>query len=987
MIQRRFLGWSRPALPTLVATLVEPAEGYADPPSLDLRSQLFVFPGGRPGRRFVELLAREAEARSLRLSAPRTLSVGALPELLYEPEQGRGAADDVLSRQLWARALQEIPGERLRLLVPDLPDSDDPAAWGGLADMVVELHRAVTREGVAFDAVVEECGGALLFDDSERWKVLAEVRRRYLDLLRGVGRWDRHEARIAALREEDGRRVGLDSGIPDPVREIHLVGIADVPGVVGEMLLRVAAAGVPVTAWIKAPEAVAERFDDLGAVLPDAWTDVEIPVPDEVLDVVDDPGDQATAALRAMADLDGAYAADEITVGVPDGAVVPHLEQRFRQHGVPHRLAEGTPLDRTSPFRLLRAVADYLDGRRFVDLAALLRHPALARLLDGGRALEVADGYHSTHLPARVHSEMPRSRPPRHGEEARPGMEEILARLHGPEVLGPLDDGGGDASPTRRRLSEWMAPVLGLVERVFGEEALDPTKPGERIVIETCRQLGEVASSFRDLSNLTGLPPKADPRCSAAQAIRLLLGQLRASGSAIPPEPERAATELLGWLELHLDDAPALVVTGFNEGFVPDSVNAHPFLPNALRRELGLTDNETRRARDAYLLSALLESRESVRIVAGRVTASGEPLRPSRLLLTDRGEALAERILRFASSEGESPPPIRPPGIRAAGESAFVVPPQPELRLPEPPESYSVTEFRALLQDPYRWALERHLRLDALHDGIRELDPLGFGVLAHDILRDFSRTEEAAATDPEAVADRLDRLLNAAAARRFGSGALPAVHLQVEQLRHRLRAFAEWQAARVARGWTLRVAEIGTPEGGVPFDVDGRPVHIRGRIDRIEVHAETGAVAVFDYKTGDRVKSPDSTHRDRSGAWRDLQLPLYRFLLPHLRLPGGEPVVEGMESRDVHLGYIRVPKDVSRVGAALAAWEAEEIGSALERARDVVRHLRENPVITFDEEVSRTTRWDPMGPLLGRGILSLAGAHGEDGESEGGEDG
>ncbi|MFW6200594.1 MAG: hypothetical protein ACOC8K_08475, partial [Gemmatimonadota bacterium] len=340
MLRRRFLGWNRPALPNLVRKLTDPEGGYADPPGIDLRGHLFVFPGGRPGRRFTELLVQEAETRTLRLTAPRVVSVGALPELLYRPAGPAAAADPVLSRQLWARALQTVPRDQLEVLVPDPPREDDPTPWVALADEVMRLHTEVTREGLDFDAVAKRCGGDLLFDDSERWRILARVRKRYLQGLESFGREDPHEARISALKEG---RVAIDQDASEPIREIHLVGVSDMPGVAREMLRRVAGPATPVTAWIKAPEPLAHRFDDVGCVEPDAWAEVEISVPDDALTVEDGPGAQATSALRSIDDFGSRHAAEEISVGVPDEEVIPWLQQRFRQHDIPHRVARGTP--------------------------------------------------------------------------------------------------------------------------------------------------------------------------------------------------------------------------------------------------------------------------------------------------------------------------------------------------------------------------------------------------------------------------------------------------------------------------------------------------------------------------------------------------------------------------------------------------------------------------------------------------------------------
>ena len=47
---------------------------------------------------------------------------------------------------------------------------------------------------------------------------------------------------------------------------------------------------------------------------------------------------------------------------------------------------------------------------------------------------------------------------------------------------------------------------------------------------------------------------------------------------------EDAALDLEGWLELPWHPASSLVVTGMNEGAVPDGRVDDPFLPDSLRR-------------------------------------------------------------------------------------------------------------------------------------------------------------------------------------------------------------------------------------------------------------------------------------------------------------------------------------------------------------------------------------------------------------------
>src|SRR5690606_23482177 len=297
--------------------------------------------------------------------------------------------------------------------------------------------------------------------------------------------------------------------------------------------------------------------------------------------------------------------------------------------------------------------------------------------------------------------------------------------LDSERMLGRLDG--------RERLAAWAPVLLELLAEVYGEEVGRGDAEGRRI-LEACEAIRDAAESF------FRLPEAADEVCDAVTAIRLLLDEVASAAS--PPEPDRAAVELLGWLELHLDDAPAMVITGMNEPHVPESVSADAFLPNALRARLGLSDNARRYARDAYTLAAILASCPEVWLISGRRDAAGDPLRPSRLLFAAPARTVAERVLRFFNGEGGGVGDVAAagsgaddsPSVAAAAAhvgrradasssaSRFQLPPEPELRAPAPIEALRVTDFRLLLNDPYLFALERVLGLEAISDDAREMD-------------------------------------------------------------------------------------------------------------------------------------------------------------------------------------------------------------------------------------------------------------------------
>jgi hypothetical protein len=82
-ITREFLDVTRPALPEAAEYL---RERFATARTFDLSRVIVVVPGGRAGRRLLEILVDLAEASGLMLSPPEIVTIGGLPERLYEPK-------------------------------------------------------------------------------------------------------------------------------------------------------------------------------------------------------------------------------------------------------------------------------------------------------------------------------------------------------------------------------------------------------------------------------------------------------------------------------------------------------------------------------------------------------------------------------------------------------------------------------------------------------------------------------------------------------------------------------------------------------------------------------------------------------------------------------------------------------------------------------------------------------------------------------------
>ena len=241
----------------------------------------------------------------------------------------------------------------------------------------------------------------------------------------------------------------------------------------------------------------------------------------------------------------------------------------------------------------------------------------------------------------------------------------------------------------------------------------------------------------------------------------------------------------------------------------------------------------------------------------------------------------------------------------------------------------SVTSFRTYLACPYRFYLSYVLRLTRTDDDATELDGAGFGDLAHAVLEQFGRSDVRDVTEAETIERELNHLLNELARQRFGEHPSAALRVQIEQLRLRFRALARWQANRASEGWRIEHAEKSFSDHPGRLDVDGEPMLLTGRIDRIDVNEQTGQRMILDYKTSDAGDSPNKTHRKRSGEWTDLQLPLYRHLARELGIDG-----------PVGLGYIVLPKSTPNVGLLPAEWTEADLDDADRTACEVVRKIR-----------------------------------------------
>ena len=913
---RHFLPWDRPLLPQAVDYLAKEWKG--DGP-LNLAEILVVVPTRQSGRRLREALAAHASSRGKAVFPPRVM----LPEsLVAAGAKQLDVASRLESQLAWIDVFRGLDLENFRAVFPVDPPSRNFSWARRLAQEFSRLQSTLAETGLRLADVAARAGAN--FPEVERWNQIAQLEELQAARLKEIGRVD-----IQAAKLERARVPSL----PEGIRRIILLGTPD-PLPLALTILEIHAPTLPVEVVIFAPKTEASSFDAWGRPVPSAWEKriFDLPKFEERVKLCADPEDQAekiSRVVRGYPEADGL-----IAVGSADAEVLPLLENALGHAGLKTFNPEGDARRSDGLYQLLDALAGLAGEASFAAVETLSRCPDFLSFLQGRSGnfsgamyLAMLDQLRADHLPP----DLTEAR--RHAPESRElaAISELRAQL----TTGRFPENASSALAT---LFEKRRFNLSIPADALAAEAAEAWT-------EVMREIAVATKKFSEITN--------------EEWWELALGFF--GETTRYDDKEVGAVELQGWLELLWEDAPHLMIAGFNDGRVPDSVVGDPFLPEALRALLGVKTNSARFARDAYLLQALAKCREQegrLDLLLGKTSAAGDPIRPSRLLFCCADAELPARVaFLFSLPETARPNP--------SWRRAWQLTPQRK----SAPERMAVTALRDWLACPFRFYLSRVLRLRAIDSEKSELDPMDFGNICHAALETMGRSLELRdCTDGAVIRDFLLAELSRNTEERYGSSLTLPLLVQLESARQRLTRAAEVQAQTRAEGWvTLEV------ERAIQLEV-GR-MTVTGKIDRIDRHETTRAIRVLDYKTADRLILPREAHlrgvsRDEtppdfarfpnaSGkeVWKDLQLPLYLRALA-AEFPG-----------EIDGGYFHLPKASTETRISL--WDdytREMAESAWSCAQGVADAIQAGKFWPPNESIR--AEQDPFAELFHQGAAS-----------------
>ena len=909
---RVFLGFGQPPLVSAAQYI---CQNFRVERALDLSQYMMVLPTSRSVQRLLQLLVQASDENDLVFTPPKLLTIGEFPEQLYPIENT--LATDLCQQLAWGKALQESEPQVIEALFAGA-NTRSLDQWQPFAKLISDLHKRLGNDVWSFSSVVREVLELdKNFREIDRWRALETIQKQYYKILGDVGLWDRQAARNVAVKR----------GLCRTDKRVVMIGVADLNRATKMMLHQIRP---QVTVLVAAARNMIARFDEFGGIITEQWLHSEIEFSCDQIRIVDTSEDQAFAVAHYLQEFNGSFAADQITIGVPDAEVQPQVERSLKAIGVKHRDLKGLQVKNTPPAKLMVAMLEFLESQTYVAFAVLVRHPDMFQWIceqvQSNSWLKDLDEYQASGLPDRI--EIGTRNPFGDTKAIKKRFEDLpeigerfakkadrLNRVF--DLVSKLfQDVVGEPKP----IANWTEPWCGVLSEIYGQRVLDRKEFTDQQTLIACR---EIFSALRDKQEV---PTEWETDTSASKALQMAL-DAAAAWPVIPPAiPD--AVELAGWLDLPLDDAPVVVVTGMNDDIVPTSENGHLFLPDRLCTDLGILDNDRRYARDAYAMTIIKSVRDHVLFITGRRDLQGEPKKPSRLLFADDNEVIARRANAFFAYEGKV-------DSRYWLADAAHAPKQQQFAIPKPAagkpiDSLSVTSFKEFLKCPYRFYLEKVLRLESATDDWQEMDGRAFGNLAHEVLEDFGHSKIRYSTNEDAISEFLNDRLDTRAKEFYRGSRLPAVRIQIEQLRMRLERFAVLQAKMTQNGWRIFSAEEKVVHKLI---VDGEDFIIKGTIDRVDVHESSGKVAVWDYKTSDKGDDPNATHRSRDG-WKDLQLPLYRRLITE---------IDGLKDRDLsgcQLGYVLLPKQLDKVRFAELRTNPQDLEDADDLVMDIVRKIR-----------------------------------------------
>ena len=679
----------------------------------------------------------------------------------------------------------------------------------------------------------------------ERWILIAKIFEEYHNILKNNGLIDRLQA-LKNIIEKPEKLNDFQEYIT-----IISVGVCDARQLYYE-LLRVLNAQIFCAGN-------ANWFDNFGKLIVNFEKEFELsPKLSEKLYIMKNAEEQAFCVMKLLEKSQN-NKLENIIIGVPDDEVLEQLKNHLIETKIPFHNAKRISISNSELGSFILLLENFLTNEKIQDFVALLRHPYSINKYD----ITEFDINQLINL-------------------AYKNVIQIIGGLENnlPNKFLKLYFDLYKNFNVNLKINDWIK---------FFDDFIFSLQKDSEIITDLDQKINELWYDWVDLHYNSKLIYSKE--ISAIEFLRYVKNNFLKSEVSLPQKHK--AIRLNGWLDLLFAQANFMIITGFNDGIIPETVSQQAFLTNTICEKLGIKNNEQRLNRDKYIMQVLIKSIPNLFLICSKYNMDGSAKLPTRLLFDCADHEIINLANLFYGVDSQK---YFDEANVQSNSSVISLKKAPIYEVPIPqfsvaPTTVSISSFNDYNECPYRFYLKKQ-NIKNLKPFVEELDTVQYGTLFHEIINELCHKIK-----PDHELQQIEAIVNLQlkkAKYNFENKCQAAV-LQLDSLKKRLVKTLEYQVEHCKK------YEILETELNVELELNN--IKICGRIDRIDRLINCSGnqkYLIIDYKTSEK-NIKDIITRNTI---KDFQLLIYAMAFQNLK---------SVEFNDLEIGYFSVSSELDKI--------------------------------------------------------------------------
>jgi len=902
----------------------------------DLSKLNIVLSSKRSQRRLLEILSEKCADKKTLLSPPAFFTPKSFCKIFTGKLINISTATVLEQTAAWINAAAKCEEAINSILVnKTIPKDRD---FFRVAQMIMPLHKTLSGENLSIGEIAKSPLIEDFEEEKKRWRAIAEIEKKYHKELEINNLIDPYKAILKA--------VNIAAHDSKPIFDnLLVINVVDSFGLFKK--------AIQTQKEILTVFSYGDKkyFDDLGFLKDEKQNKNNdfINFKENSVHFSNSPNEQADEILNIISSHAENYGYGDFVISAPDSQIHRPVVQTLESAGINCHDAAGISFKETEIGSFLSSLAACLerDGCEMEIFFTLIKHPVIEEFIIRNFKIGTIEEYDK--ISEEIFKKVCKHKIEILDEtvfhfltsETNPLIKQIPEFVFN-EIISPLYK--------KTKINKWPEKINVILKKIFASQKNPINKINDSVhqnALEKWMQLSEEIIDSRILW---------EENCDGKTAILRFLSLLK--NTVLIPKPAGPVIDVLGWLEIVLDDSPITIVAGFNEGIVPEKFSADPFLPNSLREKLNLPNYNSRFLRDKYITKCITEKKGKCYFLAGRRSAENDPLKPGKIFFCQKFEKQAKILKEFYApekneqknneSEGQTTKTVE---CNTHIESMNMHQQTSQFHLPKEfildidfLNSLSVSSINDYITCPFKFFLKRIQKIYAPEEISGELEALDIGNLIHRVIykniehihsgRNDNETSQLLINDLEKILMEL-----------FGEPLNPVIQIQQENLIRRIKTFvpafrktfAEWEVMKDENNDKMAEYTI-FPE----LEIDGKKVKIKGVVDLIE-KSNGEEFRVIDFKTGSTPKRKNDIFASKKEEWKDIQLILYSFWFS--------------QKYDLipEFGFFNIPPDVEKIKYEKIIFESEEIETAVTFIKEILKKIIDNKV-SLEEKFRKTEK-------------------------------